>query len=173
MDGQQHSKIKLKQKKASFENFLISSKRESSFLETDRGKEFYNIDFQNFLNYKNIKLYSRNTYLGAVFAERFDRTIKDLHKQPVFKKQDGNWIDVLPTITKQLKNRVHSSTMLTPIQASLRENEGFVCNNLLNKRKKLKPKFQLNDLIRVADLKKTFSKGDTTKWSYKLYKIKK
>ena len=29
----------------------------------------------------------------------------------------------------------------------------------------------MNDLVRVADLKKTFSKGDTTNWSYKLYKI--
>ena len=32
--------------------------------------------------------------------------------------------------------------------------------------------FQVKDLIRVADLKKTFSKGDTTNWSYKLYKSK-
>ena len=29
----------------------------------------------------------------------------------------------------------------------------------------------MNDLIRVADFKKTFSKSDTTNWSYKLYKI--
>ena len=35
----------------------------------------------------------------------------------------------------------------------------------------MKPKLQINDLIRVADLKKVFSKGDTTNWSYKLYKI--
>ena len=35
----------------------------------------------------------------------------------------------------------------------------------------MKPKFQVNDLVRTADLKKTFSKGDTTNWSYKLYKI--
>ena len=34
-----------------------------------------------------------------------------------------------------------------------------------------KPKFQINDLVRTADLKKTFSKGDATNWSYKLYKI--
>ena len=33
------------------------------------------------------------------------------------------------------------------------------------------PKFQVNDLVRTADLEKTFSKGDTTNWSYKLYKI--
>ena len=41
----------------------------------------------------------------------------------------------------------------------------------MDKRKKTTPKFQLNDLIPVADLKKTFSKGDTTNWTYKLYKI--
>ena len=29
----------------------------------------------------------------------------------------------------------------------------------------------MNNLVRTADLKKTFSKGDTTNWSYKLYKI--
>ena len=36
---------------------------------------------------------------------------------------------------------------------------------------KVTPKLQVNDLIRVAVLKKTFSKGDTTNWSYKLYKL--
>ena len=35
----------------------------------------------------------------------------------------------------------------------------------------MKPRFQVNDHVRTADLKKTFSKGDTTNWSYKLYKI--
>ena len=29
----------------------------------------------------------------------------------------------------------------------------------------------MGDLVRTADLKRTFSKGDTTNWSYKLYKI--
>ena len=60
---------------------------------------------------------------------------------------------------------------MTPIQASLKTNKGFVYKNLLDKRKKIKPKFQINDLVRTADLKRTFSKGDTRNWSYKLYKI--
>ena len=60
---------------------------------------------------------------------------------------------------------------MPPVQASLKKNEGFVYKNLLDKRKKVNPKFQINDLVRTADLKKTFSKGDTTNWSYKLYKI--
>ena len=60
---------------------------------------------------------------------------------------------------------------MSPIQASLKKNEGFVYKNLIDKRNKIKPKFQINNLVRTADLKKTFSKGDTTSWSYKLYKI--
>ena len=60
---------------------------------------------------------------------------------------------------------------MTPIQASLKKNEDYVYKNLLDKRKKLTPKFQINDLVRTADLKRTFSKGDTTNWSYKLYKV--
>ena len=157
--------------KDSFENILTNSKRKPNLIESDRGKEFYNNIFQDFLNKNDIKLYSRNTSVGAVFAERFNRTIRDLLKKPVFEKGDGNWIDVLQTITKQYNNRIHSSTKLSPKDASLKKNEGFVYKNLLDKRKKVTPKFQINDLIRVADLKKTFSKGDTTNWSYKLYKI--
>ena len=157
--------------KDSFENILINSKRKPNLIETDRGKEFYNNIFQDFLNKNNIKLYSRNSSYGAVFAERFNRTIRDLLKKIVFEQGDGNWIDILQTITKQYNNRIHSSTSLTPIQASLRKNEGYVYKNLLDKRKKIKPKYEIDDLVRTADLKKTFSKSDTTNWSYKLYKI--
>ena len=60
---------------------------------------------------------------------------------------------------------------MTPIQASLKKNEGYVYKNLLDKRNKIKPKYETGDLVRTADLKKTLSKGDTTNWSYKLYKI--
>ena len=157
--------------KDSFENILINSKRKPNLIKSDRGKEFYNNIFQDFLNKNNIKLYSRNSSYGAVFAERFNRTIRDLLKKIVFERGDAKWIDVLSTITKQYNNRIHSSTKLSPIQASLKKNEGYVYKNLLDKRKKVKPKFQINDLVRTADLKRTFSKGDTTNWSYKLYKI--
>ena len=150
---------------------MINSKRRPNLIETDRGKEFYNNIFQDFLNKNDIKHYSRKTDLGAAFSERFNRTIRDLLKRPVFEKGDGNWIDVLHTITKQNNNGIHSSTKLTPIQASLKKNEGFVYKNLIDKRNKIKPKFQINDLVRTADLKKTFSKGDMTNWSYKLYRI--
>ena len=93
--------VPMKTKKAQkikdpFENILIHSKRKPNLFETARGKEFYNNIFQNLLNKNNIKQYSRNTSLSAVFAEKFNLTIGDLLKRPVFEKRDGNYIDILP-----------------------------------------------------------------------------
>ena len=149
----------------------MNSKRKPILIEVDRRKELYNNIFQDLLNKNSIKLFSRNLSLGVVFAERFNRTIRDLLKRPLFERRDANWIDILPVKTKQYKNRVHSSTKLTPIQASLTKNEGYVYNNLLDEQKKVKPKFQINDLVRRANFKKIFLKCDTTNWSCKLFKI--
>ena len=52
----------------------------------------------------------------------------------------------------------------------MKKNEGFVQKNLLDKRKKIEPKYKFHNLVRVADWKRTL-KGDTTNWSYKFYKI--
>ena len=134
-------------------------------MESNRGKEIYNNIFQDFLNKNNIKPYSRNSSYGAVFAERFNRTIRDLLKKIVFEHGDAKWIDILPTITIQYNNRIQSSTKLTPIKSSLKKNEGYVYKNILDKRKKIKPKYEIGDLNRTEDLKKTFSKVDTTNCS--------
>ena len=171
-DGQFPWKIKMtKQKKNSFEYIYISTKRKPKCIETDQGKDVLNSVFANFLNNNEIKHSSRKSPLGALFAERFNRTIRDLFKKPVFERGDGNWIDVVSVKTKQYNNRVHTSTTLTPIQASLKRNEGYIYKNLLDKRKKTKPKFQVDNLFRRADSKKTFSKRDSFNWSYNLYKI--
>ena len=116
-------------------------------IETDDGSKFVSKFFGDFMSKKNIKRFSRCTSLGAVFGERFNRTIRALLKRPVFGRNDANWIDILPTITKQNDNRIHLSTKLTAIEASLKKNKGYVYQNLLDKRKKLKPKLQVNELV--------------------------
>ena len=60
---------------------------------------------------------------------------------------------------------------MTPIQASNKSNKKLVYTNLQDKRVEQKPKFKLGDLVRTADIKCVFSKGDSTNWSYKLYTI--
>ena len=43
--------------------------------------------------------------------------------------------------------------------------------NLKDNREVQNPKCKLGDLVRTADIKRVFSKGDSTKWSYILYPI--
>ena len=60
--------------KEPFENIFISSKRKPNLIENDRGKEFRTV-FKIFKSNNNIKIYSRISSFGAVYAERFNRTI--------------------------------------------------------------------------------------------------
>ena len=154
-----------------FSNILTESKRKPIKIESDRGSEFYNSIFQNFLKSKNIEHYSRYTDKGPSIAERVIRTIRSLLKKPVFEKGRADWLSELPSVVEKYNNTIHSSTKMTPIQASKKVNEKLIYSNLKDDRQKQKPKYKLSQLVRTADIKKVFSKGDSTNYSYKLYSI--
>ena len=87
--------IQLKNKYAlpitdAFAQIVKSSKRKANLLETDDGKESVAKIFNEFLSKHNIERYSRNTALGAVFAERFKRSIRNLIKKTVFEKRNAD-----------------------------------------------------------------------------------
>ena len=154
-----------------FSEIIKSSNRKPNLLETDDGKEYINKIFNEFLNNNKIKRYSRYTDKGAVFAERFNKTIRNLLKKPVFEKGKASWIDEIQSVVKKYNNTIHSSTKMKPIDASKKSNEKLVYNNLRDNRVKRQPKFKLGQLVRTADIKKVFSKSDSTNYSYKLYTI--
>ena len=154
-----------------FSKILTTSKRKPLKVESDRGSEFYNSIFQNFLKSKIIQHYSRLTDKGPNIAERIIRTVRNLLKKPVFLAGNADWISELPSVIKQYDNTIHSSTKMIPIQASKKSNEKEVFANLHDQRDKQKPKINLGHLIRTADIRRVFSKGDSTNWSYKLYTI--
>ena len=60
---------------------------------------------------------------------------------------------------------------MTAIQASKKVNEKKVYSNRQDRRVKQQPKIKLGQLVRAAVIKRVFSKGDLTNWSYKLYTI--
>ena len=75
---------------------------------------------QNFLK---IKIYNLVEDTGPSVAERVIRIIRNLLKKPVFLKGNANWISELPSALKKYNNTFHSSTKLTPFQASKKSNE--------------------------------------------------
>ena len=145
-----------------FSNILTKSKRKHLKIESELGAEFYDSIFQNFLKSKNFQHYTRFTDKGPPIAERVIGTIRNLLKKPVFEKENADWISELQSVIKKYNNSIDSSTKMTPNQASKKSNEKLVYFNLQDRRVNQIPKFKLDQLVRTADIKRVFSKRDST-----------
>ena len=154
-------------------NILTTSRRKPLKIESDRGSEFFDSFFQNLLKSNNIQHYSRFTDEGPSKAERVIRTVRSLLKKPVFEKGRADWLSELPSAIKQYNNTIHTSTKMTPNQASRKSNEKIEYDNPRDNRQKQRPKYKLGQPVRTADIKRVFSKGDSTNYSYKLPTITK
>ena len=60
---------------------------------------------------------------------------------------------------------------MTSFQASKKTNEKQVYSKLQDKRRKFNPKYNIGQLVRTSDIRKVFSKGDSTNYSYEVYTI--
>ena len=58
--------------------------------------------FLHYLKEQNIQIYSTNSDLKAVFVERFNRTLLDLIKEPMYIKGKGNWLNHLDAAYKSI-----------------------------------------------------------------------
>ena len=154
-----------------FSSILTTSKRSPVKIESGRGAEFYNKNFQKILKSKNVHHYPRFAAKGPSVAERVIRTIRNLLKKPVFLKGNSDWLSELPCLIKTYNNTIRSSMKMTPNQASKKLKEKEVYSNLRDDRQKQKPKFQLGQLVITADIKRVFSKGDSINFSFKYHTI--
>ena len=133
-------------------NILSSSKRSPVKTESDRGSEFYNSIFQNFLESKNIQNYPRFTDKGPSIVERVIRTLRNSLKKPVFLAGNADWLSELPYVIKQNNNTIHHSIRMTPNQAFMKSNERKVYSNLQDRIVRQKPKFKVGQLVTASDI---------------------
>ena len=150
-----------------FKSFIEKAKKPDKIW-SDRGKEFYNKTFLDFLKEQNIHIYSTHSDLKAVFVERFNRTLLDLIKEPMYIEGKACWLNHLDTAMEKYDNRVHTTTRMTPFEAS---NKPIDPPTFVNKPKQ--PKLQVGDYVRVPDKRNLYSKGYTTNWNRELFKIHK
>ena len=174
---------------AALKGLIEKEKRKPHKIWSDRGKEFYNTTFLHYLKEQNIQIYSTHSDLKAVFVERFNRTLLDLIKEPMYIEGKGNWLNHLDAALDKYNNRVHGTTKMTPIEATkLHSNNSLLPSN--NNNNKVPrgsyrdsyrdsyrsfaqnfAKFQVGDYVRVPDKRNIYSKGYTTNWNRELFKI--
>ena len=142
---------------------------------TDKGTEFYNKNMNDLRKLYDIELYSTENEEKSSIAERWIRTMKEKMFKYFTDYNTNKYIDVLPDLVEDYNNTVHSSTKLTPTDASKEENELTVWRNLYPDRYKtsrLNPKFSVGDEVRITKKKKVFEKGYTTRWTEEIFTIK-
>jgi Chromo (CHRromatin Organisation MOdifier) domain len=105
-------------------------------------------------------------------VERFNRTLKEMMWKRFTAENTRRWIDMLDKLLREYNTRRHSTIGMTPMKASLKENEMKVLQNIINKTKgasRNKPKFKVGDRVRMSRTKALFEKGYLPNWSEETY----
>ena len=140
-------------------------------LHTDRGKEFYNSDFQKLMNTYKIKLYSTYSNLKAAICERFNRTLRCAMWKKFSLRDNYKWLDILPDLLTTYNNRKHRTIDVKPKDVTA-SNEADILRKFARKiTKKIKPKFKIGDKVRVSKAKAVFDKGYTPNRSTEIFTI--
>ena len=149
----------------------IFKERKPGKLWTDKGREFYNKDVKEL-----IEIYSTENEEKSSIVERWIRTMKEKMWKYFTDNNTYRYMDILPDLVEDYNNTVHTSTKMTPIEASKKKNELTVWQNLYQDRLKinnLTPKFSVGDEVRISKMKKVFEKGYTTRWTEEIFTITK
>lgn len=152
---------------------ILSDGRIPRKIWTDKGREFYNKDFDALLKKYSITLYSTENEEKSPVVERFNRTIKEKMWKYFSANSTNKYIDVLQDLVNQYNNARHRSIKMTPIEASKKKNELSVLANLYGDLNPpaIKEKFSIGDKVRITVKKGHFEKGYTPRWTEEIFVI--
>lgn len=143
-------------------------------LQSDRGKEFLNKDFQNLLKVHEIEYFTTNNETKCSIVERFNRTLKEKMYKYFTHSNSYRYVDVLDDLLYNYNHSKHRTIGYAPSDVDeSNENEIYDKVFQLEPDKITKFKFQLGDTVRVNKLKRFFDKGYTWNWSEEIFTISK
>lgn len=156
-----------------FTNIFQLTTRRPIRLQTDKGREYNNKAFINFLKKNNITYNTTsNDDTKACISERLVRTIKGRLFKYLYYKGSLNYTRILDKIISAYNNTIHSSTKFKPVDID--ESKVLEVYNNLKRSQKQKykpPKFKIGNYVRISKYKKTFEKSYLTNYSDEIFKI--
>ena len=132
---------------------IISKERRPNKIWVDKGCEFYNNSFKDFLKGNNIEIHSTYNEGKSFVAERFIRTLKNKIFKHMTTISKNVYIDVLNDIVNKYNNAVHRTIKMKPIDVT--DDSYAKYNEYPNKKD---PKFKIGDHVRISKCKNIFAK---------------
>lgn len=144
-------------------------------LQTDAGKEFYNVGFTNLMKTYGINHYSSYSDKKASIVERFNRSLKSLMWRKFTELGKYHWVKILPSLLKEYNTRKHRTIGMAPIKVN-KKNEHIVKLNINKNRQKYKKvdkkvRFKHGDKVRISKYKKVFDKGYLPNWTNEIFTV--
>lgn len=160
-----------------FTLLFSSTNRRPVCIQSDKGREFNNKTFKSYLISKDINYKTtKDPKTKASICERFIRTIKSIiFKYFTFTKKE-RYIDIIDSIAHVYNTRKHTTIGMAPVHVN-EENVLRVWKFMKSKKNytcwSRNIKFEIGDLVRVANPKKIFDKGYRPKWSEEIFCVSK
>ncbi|KAM0733642.1 putative transposon-derived protein F54H12.3 [Formica fusca] len=152
--------VPLKSKSASdvaraLSKIVRDSKRCPKNVQTDKGKEFYNVE--------------------ASIVERFNRTLKNSMWKYFTLNGTYKWIDALPRLVEEYNARKHRTIAVRsqPIDVTPAIAHKLLSTVYSNVKIAAPARFKIDDPVRVSKFKTIFEKGFTPNWTTEIFRIAK
>ena len=145
-----------------------SNSRKPNKIWVDKGSEFYNAYFKEWLRDNDIVMYSTHNEGKSIVAERFIRTLKSKIYKYMTSVSKNVYIDKLDDIVDEYNNTYHTTIKMKPID--VKDNTYINADKEINNKD---PKFKVGDRARISKYKNIFAKGYMPNWSEEVFVIKK
>src|SRR6266481_5750261 len=159
-----------------FKSIIDISKRKPIKLQTDMGVEFINSTFQQYLKSQDIQFFTTQSDLKAAICERFNRTLKSRMWRYFTQNNTLRFLEVLDKLMEGYNKSVHRTIGIAPIDVNL-ENQAKIWKRIYTNtkptKKKSKPKFFVNEAVRITISKSPFTKGYTGNFTDEIFYIDK
>jgi hypothetical protein len=157
------------------EGFEVMTKdRKPHSLQSDKGKEFLNTKFQDYLKDNDIDFFTgENDDVKCALAERFNSTLQSKLWRYFTYVNTYKWYDVLQPMIKSYNNTYHKTLGCTPAEVTP-ENSNTLFYRLYEQAPKKTLKaltLKKGEKVRMLKKKKTFNRGYEPNWTEELFSI--
>ena len=153
-------------------NSIFHEGRVPQRIQTDKGREFDNVEVRRLFRNRNIELMLSQSAVKASMAERFNRTLKNKLYRYFSMTNKRNWTRVLQKAVKAYNHSVHRTIGRKPVDVSP-ANEDEVREKAFQRRPESKTKsdIKVGDTVRISKMKHVFAKGYLANWTEEIFTV--
>ena len=139
--------------------------RHSQRLQTDKGKEFFNSNFQSLMKRHGIQHFASESEQKAAVVERFHWTIKTRIWTYLPDRGTVRWVDIIQELVVAYNNSRHRSIEMAPADVKKKYENRLWVRLYGDGDTHLKASISQGAMVRVSSQKTIFDKGYMANWA--------